>query len=123
MKAVTCRGLRRISIELLSMSAAGCCCCSLTSRNDEEDQMKSFKTRRTRDCTPLVGAVAAVALATPAFGANLIANPGFESPTNPANPDSTVTAWTLVGEAQRATYHNHTPAGSEAGWAKTFLDT
>jgi hypothetical protein len=65
--------------------------------------------------------VAATLLAaTPAMAANLLINPGFEAPAEPPAPNSNVTGWTLVNDAQRAAFNNHTPGGVFMLWAKTF---
>jgi MYXO-CTERM domain-containing protein len=69
------------------------------------------------------GAVALAALATvlPVQAANLLTNPGFESPTDLTNSESTtINGWTVVPSAKRAIFQNHTPGGRWGLWARTF---
>jgi len=77
---------------------------------------------RARQCATLFAATSFITLGggIAARAANLLVNPGFEAPPGTSNVDSTVAGWTLQFDAQRATFHNHTPGGTEAIWAKTF---
>jgi hypothetical protein len=71
----------------------------------------------------LSGAVALVAatMALPVKAANLLLNPGFESPTDTStNVDSTATGWNFILDCQRATFYNNTPAGEWSVWLKTY---
>jgi hypothetical protein len=68
----------------------------------------------------LGAALSVFAVATPrlASAQNLITNPGFEAPTG-GTPDQ-VAGWSLVLDATRQTFQNHTPGGQWMLWAKTF---
>ncbi len=69
-----------------------------------------------------VGMVVA-SMALHANAANLLTNPGFESPsdTTGASTDTTVSAWTLYGgDAVRANFQNHTTGGEWSIWEQTF---
>jgi hypothetical protein len=71
------------------------------------------------------GAVALAALATvyPTYAANLLVNPGFESPTDLTSSESTnINGWTVSGTGRRAVFQNHTPGGRWGFWARTFED-
>ena len=70
----------------------------------------------------LAGAVglAAFAAALQAQGANLLINPGFESPAEPPGVNSNCAGWTFELDCQRAAFNNHTPGGVFMIWAKTF---
>ncbi|MGD0462122.1 MAG: PEP-CTERM sorting domain-containing protein [Tepidisphaeraceae bacterium] len=72
-----------------------------------------------------VGLVVA-AMALPAGAANLLINPGFESPVdNSGNTDTTASGWTFYGgDCERANFNqNHTPGGKWAIWLQTFQQT
>jgi hypothetical protein len=71
-----------------------------------------------------VGLVVA-AMAMPAHAANLLINPGFESPTDSSgnNTDTTATGWTFYGgDCVREAFAtgNHTPGGEWGIWQETF---
>ena len=63
--------------------------------------------------------------AADAWAQNLLINPGFESPSATGNTSNVVAGWTLVLDAERATWaQNHashpTPESTWGAWAKTF---
>jgi hypothetical protein len=73
--------------------------------------------------TRSLGGAAAMVVSTmvlPAGAANLLVNPGFESPTSTTNPNDTVTGWTTYGSELRANYENHTAGGEWSMWEQTF---
>jgi hypothetical protein len=64
------------------------------------------------------------AMAIPASAANLLTNPGFESPTDTSgsSTDTTATGWTLYGgDTLRANFENHTAGGEWSIWEQTFM--
>src|SRR5207237_483145 len=65
-------------------------------------------------------ALTALGAAFQVNAANLLQNPGFESPTAPPNTSSTCAFWTFDFDCQRATFANHTTGGQWAVWNKTF---
>jgi hypothetical protein len=78
---------------------------------------------RSRTTRSAAVAFAALAVTLPACGANLLVNPGFESPTDTVQSESTViNGWTLSGTVKRAVFQNHTPGGRWAVWCRTFED-
>src|SRR5216110_2272123 len=81
----------------------------------------SFR-RALRSC-PLRGAIAlaAVAAVSQSYAANLLVNPGFESPTDLTNSESTnINGWTVVPTAKRDAFQNNTPGGRWSLWDRTF---
>ena len=76
--------------------------------------------QRRRQLTRAAFVAIAGAAALPAFGQNLLVNAGFEAPNEPPSVNSNVAGWTLVNDAQRAHFKNHTPGGVFSIWAKTF---
>ncbi|MCS7033760.1 MAG: PEP-CTERM sorting domain-containing protein [Phycisphaerae bacterium] len=53
-----------------------------------------------------------------AWAANLLVNPSFEAPQASGSVNNTITGWTRVNDASRATFRANT--GSWAIWSKTF---
>src|SRR4051794_23028315 len=75
-----------------------------------------------RAALTLVGAAGMLAIGQAAAeAANLLVNPGFESPTDLASTESTtINGWTPVGPGRRAVFQNHTPGGRWGIWSRTF---
>src|SRR5262245_57505161 len=78
--------------------------------------------RSIRKCAPLCSAAGLIALAAASTeAANLLTNPGFESPTDTTtNENTNINGWTVVPTAKRAAFFNHTPGGRWSVWARTF---
>jgi hypothetical protein len=68
------------------------------------------------------GALGLLALgaALPAGAANLLLNPGFEAPPDAGQVSTDVVGWTLVNDAARANFQNHTPGGTYMLWGKAW---
>src|SRR5947208_15522458 len=77
--------------------------------------------RRVRKSAPACGAVALIGLGAATSGAaNLLINPGFESPTAAGNESTTAAGWSFYSTAVRATFQNNTPGGKWALWERAF---
>jgi PEP-CTERM motif len=74
-----------------------------------------------------VGSAAGLILAAcvlPTRAADLLLNPGFESPSDPGtNNDYEASGWNYILDGERATFYNDTPGGSWSVWLKTFEGT
>ncbi len=70
----------------------------------------------------LVVAAMAVRASAQGLQAQLLTNPGFESPsdTTGANTDTTATGWSFYGSCVRGNFDNHTPGGEWSVWEQTF---
>ena len=82
--------------------------------------MFSHRVRRTS--APVCGALGLLAISAAATqAANLLTNPGFESPTDTSSNESTnINGWTVIPTAKRDAFQNHTPGGRWSVWARTF---
>lgn len=75
--------------------------------------------KQTMQTRALIGATALVlGSAVNAWAVNLLLNPSFEAPQAAGSTNNTITGWTRVNDASRATFRANT--GSWAIWSKTF---
>src|SRR6059058_5905396 len=81
--------------------------------------MKNRQILQTGTCCGAFGLLV-LGAALPVGAANLLLNPGFEAPPDPPGDNTDIVGWTLVNDAARASFQNHTSGGLFSLWGKAW---